>query len=80
MIHSSEIKWLLPTWYVLARPHVYIVRALAKYGMGNFVLVVLEYTGSDSLITCEQKWIDSLNPEYNINPIAGSSKGYKHTP
>lgn len=26
-----------------------------------------------------QKWIDLIEPEYNTNPIAGSTKGYKHT-
>lgn len=26
------------------------------------------------------KWIDLIKPEYNLNPIAGSSKRYKHTP
>lgn len=26
------------------------------------------------------KWIDLINPEYNINYTAGSSKGYRHSP
>nr|YP_009254031.1 hypothetical protein [Hypomyces aurantius]ANC62717.1 hypothetical protein [Hypomyces aurantius] len=26
---------------------------------------------------CEQKWIDLIQPEYNLSPTAGSSKGYK---
>jgi group I intron endonuclease len=46
--------------------------------MANFSLIILEYTSSEDLIACEQKWIDLLNPEYNLSPIAGSSKGYKH--
>jgi group I intron endonuclease len=46
--------------------------------MINFSLIILEYTSSENLISCEQKWIDLLKPEYNINPTAGSSKGYKH--
>ena len=50
-----------------------------KYTMTNFNLHILEYTDSKNFITCEQKWIDSLLPEYNLNPMAGSSKGYKHT-
>lgn len=48
--------------------------------MDNFALVILEYTTSDDLISCEQKWIDLLKPVYNLNPYAGNSKGYKHTP
>lgn len=50
-----------------------------KYTMTNFNLHILEYTDLKNFITCEQKWIDSLLPEYNLNPMAGSSKGYKHT-
>ncbi|KAM0148338.1 hypothetical protein ACHAPG_010056 [Botrytis cinerea] len=48
--------------------------------MVNFSLVILEYTTSDSLIKCEQKWMDLLKPEYNLNPKAVNSKGYIHTP
>lgn len=67
-------------WYYLARASTLIVRALLKYGITNFSLVILEYTYSDGLIECEQKWIDSLKPVYNLNPQAGNSKGYIHTP
>lgn len=66
-------------WYYIARANTYIVRALSKYGMGNFTLVILEYTSSEDLIRCEQKWIDLLNPQYNLNPQAGNSKGYVHS-
>jgi group I intron endonuclease len=47
--------------------------------MNNFYLHILEYSDSENIIICEQKWIDLMKPEYNINPIAGSSKGYKHS-
>jgi len=57
----------------LARTNLYVVRALSKYGLSNFSLVILEYTSSENLIACEQKWIDLLKPEYNTNPTAGSS-------
>jgi len=66
-------------WYLLARTNLYVVRALSKHGLSNFSLVILEYTSSEDLIACEQKWIDLLKPEYNTNPTAGSSKGYIHT-
>lgn len=67
-------------WYYLARASTYIVRALSKHGMANFSLVILEYTSSGDLIKSEQKWIDLLKPVYNLNPQAGNSKGYVHTP
>lgn len=48
--------------------------------MANFYLVILKYTTSDNFIKCEQKLIDKLNPEYNLNRLAGNSSGYVHTP
>lgn len=66
-------------WYLISRDNLYIIRALNKYTMANFSLHILEYTNSENLISCEQKWINILKPEYNTNPNAGNSKGYKHT-
>ena len=56
--------------YYSARPNTLIVRALSKYGMENFSLIILEYTCPYNLINCE------LKLEYNINPIAGKSNGF----
>jgi len=66
-------------WYLKARYNLYIVRALSKYSMANFSLAILEYTDSENLLSCEQKWIDYFKPEYNLTPMAGNTKGYKHT-
>ncbi len=66
-------------WYFLYHPNLYIVRALSKYGMKNFSLVILEYSDSENLILCEQKWIDLLKPEYNISLVARNIKGCKRT-
>lgn len=59
----------------------YIVRAIKKYGISNFVISVLEYTNHSrlELIKREQYYIDTLNPEYNILRKAGNSLGYKHS-
>jgi group I intron endonuclease len=48
--------------------------------MFNFTLAILEYTDEISVISCEQKYINRFKPEYNLNPLANSSKGYQHTP
>lgn len=66
-------------WYYTSRANLYVVRALSKDSMFNFSLVILEYTTSDQLIACVQKWRDLLKPVYNLSPKAGSYKGYKHT-
>jgi group I intron endonuclease len=60
--------------------NVLVQRAWNKYGEDAFIFVTLE-----NLLDCknlserEQYWIDQLNPEYNLAPVAGSQLGYKHT-
>ncbi len=56
-----------------------IYSALLKYGTSNFSLDILEYCEPNILISREQYYIDTLNPEYNILKIAGSRLGCKHT-
>jgi len=62
-----------------------ITRAIMKYGHSNFSLVILEVCGSkgsvskETYLAREQFYIDLFKPALNINPIAGSSLGFKHT-
>ena len=56
-----------------------IYSALLKYGHSNFSLNILEYCEPNMLISREQYYIDSLNPEYNILKVAGNRQGYKHS-
>ena len=66
-------------WYYYTCTNLNIVKALTKYGMRNFSLVILEYTNSENIILCEQKWINLLKPSYNYNIIAGNINKYKQT-
>lgn len=34
----------------------------------------------EKVISCEQGWINKLNPEYNVLKIAGSNRGYRYSP
>lgn len=52
---------------------------MAKYGLQNFTLAILEYCNILKLDEREQFWIDLLLPKYNILKFVKSSKGYKHT-
>jgi group I intron endonuclease len=57
--------------------------AVTKYGFESFEFKILE-SGFDpsnrpALTAAEQKWIDALNPRYNIARVAGTSRGVKHT-
>jgi group I intron endonuclease len=52
----------------------------AKHGEAAFEFRVIRECERADLIAVEQAAIDSLKPEYNCCPKAGSTAGYKHTP
>jgi len=58
---------------------MHINRALLKYGYSAFSLLILEYCDLLSVTKREQYYIDLLCPEYNLNQIAGSRFGSKHS-
>jgi group I intron endonuclease len=47
--------------------------AIIKYGYSNFSVTILEYCDKCELDIREQHYFDTLNPEYNIQKIAGGS-------
>ena len=55
-----------------------INRALLKHGYTNFSLEILEYCAKEETFSREQYYLNLLNPEYNIQEIAGEYKGYNH--
>lgn len=62
--------------YINRRNELVISRALIKYGYSNFSLTILEYCDKSDLDVREQYYFYSLNPQYNIQKVAGgSSKG-----
>lgn len=63
-----------------------IKNSVKKYGLHNFVFIVLELfpelvnqENNKKLLNLEDFYIKSLLPDYNILTEAGSSFGYKHT-
>lgn len=56
-------------------PH--LQNSWVKYGPDAFEFVVLESCCAEDLITREQHWMDSLFPEYNVLPNAGSNRGHR---
>ena len=56
-----------------------IYRALRKNKYQHFSLEMLEYCDPSLIILKEQKYLDLLNPEYNILKIAGSRLGFLHS-
>lgn len=57
-----------------------IVKAIEKYGLENFELLILEFCEKNELISREDYFIQLYNPTYNILKKAGSLLGYKHNP
>lgn len=63
----------------------YISNSILKYGHNNFVIVILEILGKSELqskseiISKQQYYIDLYMPIINLNPVAGSSLGFKHS-
>jgi len=57
----------------------YLQRAWDKHGEASFSLKPILYCDRNDLIFYEQLAMDSLTPEYNIAPVAGSQLGYRHS-
>lgn len=64
-------------------------KSIKKYGLENFSFFILEYykgfihkenlnKNHLDLLSIETKYINLLNPAYNILTVGGSSYGYKH--
>jgi group I intron endonuclease len=63
--------------YINRRNELIISRALIKYGYAHFSVTILEYCDKTDLDIKEPFYFDTLNPQYNIQKVAGgSSKGF----
>ena len=69
--------------------NVLVANAVKKYGLNEFVFLVLEIVPqeeesnntqkSTALLNREDHYIQTLCPEYNIAPLASNSSGWNHT-
>ena len=77
----------LATYYFPSRlwDERYISNSILKYGHGSFSVVILHILSNTStsvkkcVIGKEQEYINLHKPVYNLNPIVGSSMGFKHS-
>jgi len=76
---SKRFRKYFTLSYLKSKESFIISRALIKYGYVNFSVSILEYCDKDILLEKEQYYLDSLQPQYNILKIAGSSSGYNHS-
>lgn len=75
-------RWRIHKHLLLNNKHknAYLQNAWNKYGQDNFLFDIIEYIIDVSeLIKIEQYYIDWMEPEYNINPIAENSLGVKRS-
>lgn len=63
-----------------------VAKAVNKYGLKNFAFIILEFIelpitkkSNAVLLELETKYLQELNPPYNILKIGGSSFGFKHS-
>jgi len=60
--------------------NIYMQRTYDKYGVASLLFELIEKVDDLSLlIEREQYYMDTLKPEYNLSPTAGSNLGYKFT-
>lgn len=59
--------------------NVRLQRAFNKYGESGFLYDVIIYVKKSDILVFEQKYIDLLNPVYNICKTAGNCIGVKHS-
>lgn len=61
---------------------IWMKRVFDKHGISAFSFEILEIVPRDKdlLTAAEQRWMDALNPCYNVAPAAGSTLGIKRTP
>jgi group I intron endonuclease len=50
-----------------------------QYGEGNFTFSVLEHCPAEALVSREQFYFNTLHPELNLNPLAATNLGFKHS-
>lgn len=84
--YVGSAVWLHRRWKDhikrLRRGHhrnAHLQNAFDRYGETAFLFSILEMVEIQSLTRREQYYLDTLQPEYNILPIAGSNLGYRHT-
>lgn len=74
-------RWRRHLYYLRRGRHhsPHLQRAFIKYGESGFEFRAIEYCDREILIEREQVAIDRMSPEYNVEKVAGSRLGRKHS-
>lgn len=78
---NKRISYYFQPSYKSNNANSIIVRAMLKYGLINFNLVILEFTDIDknTIQAAEQKYLDSNDFDYNVLKTAGTTLGYRRS-
>jgi group I intron endonuclease len=78
---ASRMRNYLNTSFLKSKQNINmpIVKALLKYDLSNFKLLILEYSDLKTLTIRETYYITSVLPYYNVLKQGYSSLGYIHT-
>lgn len=83
---SVDLKQRLYSYYSPSKlvDNRHVSNSIMKYGHNNFTVLILELVEKNDniktdLLSREQYYIDFLKPVLNVNPIAGSLLGFKHS-
>ena len=60
-------------------PAKHLMHGFQKHGSDAFTFEILEECDASMLLERENYWIAKLNPVFNVAPVAGSNRGFKHT-
>ena len=76
---SINIRWKSHISYLKRGAHhnKHLQAAWNKYTKEAFIFEVLELTTKDKLLNREQFYMDTMKPEYNKAPTAGSPRGFR---
>jgi group I intron endonuclease len=73
-----QLRWQQHRTHLHTKIHhsPYLQHAWDKYGEEAFVFGIVEEIVPEQCLDCEQCWLDTLQPAYNILPHAKGSRGY----
>jgi len=76
-----NLRWMVHQSTLIAKKHhnAKLQNHVNKYGLSDILFLHLETCSRENLLIREQYYIDTLKPHFNINPIAGSRLGSRHS-
>lgn len=77
-----QVRWMVHTGQLKtnSHPNQHLQRYVLKHGFDNLIFLIIKICPRDELLKQEQKYIDILQPSFNICLTAGSRLNVPHSP